>query len=71
MNAIIGQFSRLSNNPHTTVAGAIYALCAFARIWFPQYEHQLRATQGLAVFYGLGMAGDAKKDSQPPKPPTP
>jgi hypothetical protein len=39
------------------------------QIWMPQYKSQLEATEGLAVGYGLIMAGDAKPQGQAPDAP--
>ena len=59
MNQAIALFTRLASNPHTSISGIVFAACKFLSIWFPQYKQQLEATEGLALGYGLMMAGDS------------
>jgi hypothetical protein len=66
------------NNKHTSIAGVTYVaakyFCPVLAQWFPKVKSQLdftaQALEGLAVFYGFAMAGDAKA-SQPEAPPAP
>lgn len=67
MSALI---SRILNSPHTGIAGAVYFLCKFGAIWLPQYKTQFEATEGVAVTYGLLMAGDSKPKNNEKEPPT-
>lgn len=80
---LIDGLKSAAKNKHTTGAGAAYlgalAVSHIGAIWFPHHAEQFKQTgdaiQGLAVAYGLIMAGDAKKDvdededdKQSPKP---
>ena len=76
---------RLLANKHTTGAGIAYLIASgletLGPLWIPSKTHEFQLTakwiHGIAVMYGLGMAGDAKQpdksltgngDSANPKP---
>lgn len=71
MNQLIALLSRAASNKHTTSAAGIYfvakAIAEFGPIWFPshaeQFNKSLPIVEGLAVSYGLYMAGDAQKSA--------
>jgi hypothetical protein len=77
MNAIIPFMQRTLQNKHTSGAAAVYfatlTVSKLGAIWFPQHTAQFEQTaevvKGLAVTYGLIMAGDAGANNQPPAQP--
>lgn len=66
------RIANLISNPHTSIAGLVFIACKLGKIWLPKYAPQFETTEGVAVAYGFGMAGDAKpqevvkSQSQPP-----
>ena len=66
MNAILALVVRTFQNKHTSLASALYVTCKLGAIWLPKWKAQFEATEGVAVAYGLLMAGDAKAVETPP-----
>lgn len=74
MNAMLTILSRSLANKHTSSAALVYFLAKgaaqFGPIWFPthaqQFKDSLPVIEGLAVSYGLLMAGDAKQSAAAP-----
>lgn len=69
MNQIISLLTRIAANPHTSIAGFVWAVCKLGAIWLPAHKAQFDATEAVAVGYGLFMAGDSKPRNGQPSPP--
>lgn len=71
MNQLTTLVSRSLSNGHTSIAATVYFLAQAASllgpVWFPshtdQFNKSLNIIGGLAVSYGLLMAGDASKSA--------
>lgn len=71
MNSMVSLISRGLSNKHTSLAAVVYfiakAIAQFGPIWFPshaqQFKDSLPLVEGLAVSYGLLMAGDASQSA--------